>query len=165
MSQMITDLMNNIYTRISQMGAAISKLQKSLDGLNGVIDSKIEELVQTTVSMKESNEKESKAFELILRGYGDSFQQEINRLKSDIGLKDLDELIQKLKKISDASEDPLKPENVDLLLDEVLKGIHELMNPSQDTQKPVTPASEGKTKPTGQSIKPEGFDTASPPSR
>ena len=162
---MITDLMNNIYTRISQMGSAISKLQKSLDGLNGVINTKIEELVQTTVSMKESNEKESKAFELILRGYGNAFMQEINRLKSDIGLKDLDELIQKLKKISDASEEPLKPENVDVLLDEVLKGIRELMGPSKEIAKPEIETTKGKTKPKGQSVQPDGFDTASPPSR
>ena len=160
---MINDLMNNIYTRISQMGAAISKLQKSLDGLNGVINTKIEELVQTTVSMKDTNEKESQTFELILRGYGDTFLQEINRLKSDIGLKDLDELIHKLKKISDASEEPLKPENVDVLLDEVLLGIKDLMGPSKDVQK--EPIKKGKKETKGQSIQPEGFDTASPPSK
>ncbi len=160
---MITDLMNNIYTRISQMGAAISKLQKSLDGLSGVISTKIEELVQTTVSMKESNEKESKSFELILRGYGDAFLQEINRLKSDIGLKDLDELITKLKQISDASEDPLKPENVDVLLDEVLAGIKELMGPSKDLTEETPKKDKNDVK--GQSIQPEGFDNPSPPSR
>jgi glutamyl-tRNA reductase len=147
------------------MGAAISKLQTSLDGLNGVINTKIEELVQTTVSMKERNEKESKAFELILRSYGDSFLQEINRLKSDIGLKDLDELIVKLKKISDASEDPLKPENVDVLLDEVLKGIRELMGSPNESPKSDTETKKGKEKPKGQSIQPEGFDMASPPSK
>ncbi len=145
------------------MGAAISKLQKSLDGLNGVVNTKIEELVQTTVSMKESNEKESKSFELILRGYGDAFLQEINRLKSDIGLKDLDELITKLKQISDASEEPLKPENVDVLLDEVLVGIKDLMGPSKDTKKEKAKSSKKEVK--GQSIKPEGFDQASPPSK
>jgi hypothetical protein len=147
------------------MGAAISKLQKSLDGLNGVINTKIEELVQTTVSMKESNEKESKAFELILRGYGDSFLQEINRLKSDIGLKDLDELVEKLKKISDASEEPLKPENVDVLLDEVLKGIRELMGSTTETPKSEVGNTQGKEKPKGESVQPEGFDMASPPSK
>jgi len=155
--------MNNIYTRISQMGAAISKLQKSLDGLDGLVNTKIEELVQTTVSMKESNEKESKSFELILRGYGSDFKQEINRLKSDIGLKDLDELIKKLKKISDASEEPLKPENVDVLLDEVLVGIRSLMGPSIDPQKPVTKSKKSKEEKKG--VKPEGFEQASPPSK
>ncbi|MBN2155567.1 MAG: hypothetical protein JW776_05960 [Candidatus Lokiarchaeota archaeon] len=165
MSQMITDLMNNIYTRISQMGSAISKLQKSLDGLNSLINTKIEELVQTTVSMKENNEKESKTFELILRGYGDAFLQEINRLKSNIGLKDLDELVQKLKKISEASEEPLKPENVDLLLDEVLVGIKKLMGPSGEDPKTDAPTAEKKQGIKGQSIQPEGFNQASPPSK
>ncbi len=161
---MITDLMNNIYTRISQMGAAISKLQKSLDGLNGTVNTKIEELVQTTVSMKDTNEKESQTFELILRGYGDTFLQEINRLKSDIGLKDLDELIQKLKKISDASEEPLKPENVDVLLDEVLLGIKELMGPSGDSSKSESkPNAQTKKEMTG--VKPDGFEQSSPPSK
>ena len=161
---MINDLMNNIYTRISQMGAAISKLQKSLDGLNGVINTKIEELVQTTVSMKDTNEKESQTFELILRGYGDTFLQEINRLKSDIGLKDLDELIHKLKKISDASEEPLKPENVDVLLDEVLLGIKDLMDPSSKSSKPETKTSK-KSKKEMTGVKPEGFEQSSPPSK
>jgi hypothetical protein len=161
---MITDLMNNIYTRISQMGAAISKLQKSLDGLNGLVNTKIEELVQTTISMKENNEKESKSFELILRGYGDSFSKEINRLKSDIGLKDLDELIQKLKKISDASEGLLKPENVDVLLDEVLVGIKNLIAPSAGSTKNETIQNKKSTAEM-KGVQPEGFEQASPPSK
>ena len=145
------------------MGAAISKLQKSLDGLDGLVNNKIEELVQTTVSMKETNEKESKSFELILRGYGKEFAKEINLLKSDIGLKDLDELIKKLKKISDASEEPLKPENVDVLLDEVLLGIKDLMGPSKDTSK--TPSTAKKSKKEMKGVQPEGFGQASPPSK
>lgn len=161
-SEIYTDLLQNIYARISQMGAAISKLQKSLDGLNTLIGAKVQELVDVTVSMKINNEKEGKAQELILKGYGDRFLQEITRLKSDIGLKELDELIQKLKKISDASEEPLKPENVDVLLDEVLKGINQLLGTPAEDQKSDSSAKPVKKEITAQ---PPGFDQASPPSK
>ena len=34
MSEMLTDMMNNIYTRISQLAKSIQGLQTSLDSLN-----------------------------------------------------------------------------------------------------------------------------------
>ena len=51
-------------------------------------------------------------------------------LQKQVGLKDLDELMNKLQDITAASEEALKPEVVDILLHEVLGGIKELKSSS-----------------------------------
>jgi len=40
MAEMLTDLLNSIYTRIAQLGQAIQGLKTSLDGLNQNIEQK-----------------------------------------------------------------------------------------------------------------------------
>lgn len=127
MSQMINDTLQNVYNRLAGMGKSIAQLQESLDNLNKNMQEKVEKLSQTITNMKENTEKEGKAFELVLEQTGQSFLDEVNELKENIGLKDLTELTQKLKHISAVSQEALKPETVDVLLDEVLKGIKTLM--------------------------------------
>ncbi|MCP4762061.1 MAG: hypothetical protein GY870_09775 [archaeon] len=133
MSQMINDSLQNIYNRIAAMGQSISNLQQSLDNLTNTLNSKVEKITNSIASMRENQEKEGEGFKIVLESAGMQFLTEIKKLQSNIGLSDLAELTEKLKKIAATSEEALKPETVDVLLDEVLKGITHLMG-RKDTE-------------------------------
>lgn len=126
MSQMINDLLQNIYSRIAEMGKSITSLQQSIDYVNKNLDTKIQKVVGTIEKMSEDVRKEGVSFEKILRNASNKFQTEITRLQSNIGITDLEELTTKLKKIAQAAEETLKTETVDVLLSEVLEGIKTL---------------------------------------
>jgi phage-related protein len=123
MSQMINDTLQNIYNRLSQYGQAIAKLQTSLDALNQNLDSKVQAIVTTVTQLQQNTEKEGEAFKIVLGEAGEKLLTEIKKLQSNIGLTDLE---------------ALKPQTVDILLEEVLTGIRTL------TGKPVGERLKGK---------------------
>jgi DNA anti-recombination protein RmuC len=123
---MITDLVQNIYARLTAMGKSITNLQQSIDVVNNNLDTKIQKVVGTIEKMSDDVKKEGVNFEKILINASNKFQTEIKRLQSNIGITDLEELTTKLKKIAQAAEETLKTETVDVLLSEVLKGIKSL---------------------------------------
>jgi len=147
MSQMINDLLQNIYNRIAQMGKAISKLQQSIDQVNENLNTKIQKVVDTINQMSEDVGNEGSYFQNLIEQAGDQFVTEIKKLQSNIGLTDLEELTSKLKQIAQTSEETLKPETVDVLLQEVLTGIktltteqpNETKNVSQEGKSDLTP--------------------------
>ncbi len=126
MSEMLTDLLQNIYGRISQLGKSINSLQESLDNLNNTINDKVETLVGSIKTMSEGVEREGETQQLIFQEIGDNLVLEVKRLQENVGLKDLDELKEKLEKIVQSSEDALRPETVDVLLHEVLTAVRQL---------------------------------------
>lgn len=126
MSEMLTDLLQNIYSRISQLGKSIQNLQKSIDNLNNTLVERVDSLVGSIKSMTESVETEGEAQNLIFHQIGDDVVGEILKFREKMGLKDLDEVLERLTKITEASEEALKPETVDVLLHEVLSGIKSL---------------------------------------
>jgi len=126
MSEMLTDLLQNIYTRISTLGKSIKSLQMSIDNLNTTFGEKVGTLVVSMNSMMDNVDKEGETQKLILEQIGDETVREILKLQEKIGLKDLEELSVKLSKIVETSEEALKPEVVDLLLKEVLEGVKSL---------------------------------------
>jgi hypothetical protein len=126
MSEMLTDLLQNIYNRISTLGKSIKSLQMSIDNLNTTFGEKVGTLVVSMNSMMDNVEKEGETSKLLLEQIGDETVREILKLQEKIGLKDLEELSVKLSKIVETSEEALKPEVVDLLLKEVLEGVKSL---------------------------------------
>ena len=126
MSEMLTDLLQNIYTRISTLGKSIKSLQMSIDNLNKTFGEKVGNLVTSMNSMMDNVEKEGDTQKLLLEQIGEETVREIQKLQEKIGLKDLEELSVKLSKIVETSEEALKPEVVDLLLKEVLEGVKSL---------------------------------------
>lgn len=126
MSEMLTDLLQNIYTRISTLGKSIKSLQMSIDNLNKTFGEKVGNLVSSMNSMMDNVEKEGDTQKLILEQIGEETVREIQKLQEKIGLKDLEELSKKLSKIVETSEEALKPEVVDLLLKEVLESVKSL---------------------------------------
>ena len=123
---MLTDLLQNIYNRISTLGKSINSLQMSIDDLNKTFGEKVGTLVVSMNSMMDNVEKEGETQKLLLEQIGDETVREILKLQDKIGLKDLEELSVKLSKIVETSEEALKPEVVDLLLKEVLEGVKTL---------------------------------------
>ena len=126
MSEMLTDLLQNIYNRISTLGKSINSLQMSIDNLNKTFGEKVGNLVGSMNSMMDNVEKEGETQKLLLEQIGDEAIREVLKLQDKIGLKDLEELSIKLSKIVETSEEALKPEVVDLLLNEVLEGAKSL---------------------------------------
>ena len=126
MSEMLTDLLQNIYTRISTLGKSIKSLQMSIDNLNKTFGEKVGTLVVSMNSMMDNVEKEGETHVLLLEQIGNETVREILKLQEKIGLKDLEELSVKLSKIVETSEEALKPAVVDLLLKEVLEGVKSL---------------------------------------
>ncbi len=126
MSEMLTDLLQNIYSRISQLGKSIQNLQTTTDNLNKNLVDRVDSLVGSIKSMTESVEREGEAQHLVFQQIGDNIVGEIMKFREKMGLKDLDEVLIRLTDITEASEEALKPETVDLLLHEVLQGIKSL---------------------------------------
>lgn len=126
MSEMLTDLMNNIYSRISQLGKSIQGLQGSLEILNKTLNEKTSTLVDSIKQMKEFVEKEGEAQNLVFDRIGQDTLKEIQKLQERIGMKDLNEVTEKLHKILESSEEALKPEIVDLLIHEVLSAVRQI---------------------------------------
>ncbi|MHA1898026.1 MAG: hypothetical protein ACTSU2_11575 [Promethearchaeota archaeon] len=124
--QLINDLIQNIYNRIAQLGISISNLQKSIDNLNEKLNTQIQTIVDAIVAMKENTEKHGISYQEVIKESGESFLKELKKLESEIGLKDLEEVTVKLKKIADENSELLKPETVNMLLSEVLQGIKNL---------------------------------------
>ncbi|MHA1341767.1 MAG: hypothetical protein ACTSRZ_18155 [Promethearchaeota archaeon] len=126
MSQMINDTLQNVYNRIAQIGKSLAEMQGKLEEINKNLDTKVQRLADTIVSMTENTRKEGEAYKLIIENTSKKFLQQVELLQSDIGLKDLIELKERLKKITEESEVVLKPEAVNVILEEVLDGIKQL---------------------------------------
>jgi hypothetical protein len=133
MTEMLTDLMQNIYGRISQLGKSIKSLQGSLDSLNQTLTEKVTTLVDSIRTMTVGVEKEGEAQNLIFQQIGENCIIEISKLQEKIGLKDLDELMGKLTQIVESSEVALKPEIVDVLLHEVLTAVNQIKEGGKST--------------------------------
>jgi len=123
---MINDTLQNVYNRIAQIGKSLAEMQGKLEEINKNLDTKVQRLADTIVSMTENTRKEGEAYKLIIENTSKKFLQQVELLQSDIGLKDLIELKERLKKITEESEVVLKPEAVNVILEEVLDGIKQL---------------------------------------
>lgn len=126
MSEMLTDLLQNIYNRIAQLGKTIQALQDSLDKLNSALSEKVTRLVESIKAMSKSVDREGETQNLVFQQLKNDAIAEIKRLQENVGIKDLDELLNKLKGLAKASEETLRPETVDVLLHEVLQGLNKL---------------------------------------
>ncbi len=138
MAEMLTDLLQNIYSRISQLGKSIKDLQNSVDILNESLAVKVQTLVNSIQEMTENVKKEGETQTYFFENIGEQAVKEVKKLQEKIGLQDLEEVLEKLSSITQASEEALKPETVDILLHEVLEGIHELKSSSSSQEDEIS---------------------------
>ena len=99
MSEMLTDLIQNTYGRIAQLGKSIQSLQDSLDKLNATLKEKVTSLADSIKQMSQSVDREGETQKLVFEQIRSDAIKEIRILQERVGKKDMDELLEKLKSI------------------------------------------------------------------
>ena len=126
MAEMLTDLLQNIYKRIAQLGQAIQELKTSLDGLNQNIEQKISNLTEKLEEFSnEINVTQTKHIDVI-KEIGLGTTEELKIIQDGLGLDALQNLIKKLEDFSRLSEGVLNQETVNLLLSEAIDSVKNL---------------------------------------
>ncbi|MHA1193480.1 MAG: hypothetical protein ACTSP9_14530 [Promethearchaeota archaeon] len=126
MAEMLTDLLQNIYKRIAQLGQAIQALNSSLDGLNQNIEQKVSNLnIKLEEFTKEIDVTKNNHID-VLREIGEGTKDELKKLQVGLGLDALQTLISKLQEFEKLSEEVLNQETVNLLLSEAINSVKNL---------------------------------------
>ena len=123
MAEMLTDLLQNIYKRIAQLGQAIQQLNESLNALNINIDEKISNLTEKLENFSgEISITQTKHIDAV-KEIGVGTTRELKVLKEGIGLDALKNLVNKLEDFSKLSESILNQDTVNLLLSEAIDSV------------------------------------------
>lgn len=126
MAEMLTDLLQNIYKRIAQLGKAIQELKTSLDGLNQNIEDKISNLTGKLEEFSnEINVTQTKYIDAV-KEIGEGTTKELKVIQEGLGLDALTNLIKKLEDFSKLSESVLNQDTVNLLLSEAIDSVKSL---------------------------------------
>ncbi len=126
MAEMLTDLLQNIYKRIAQLGQAIQELKTSLDGLNQNIEDKISKLtLKLEEFSSEINITQTKHIDVV-KEIGAGTTDELKVIQEGLGLDALKNLIKKLEDFSKLSEGILNQDTVNLLLSEAIDSVKSL---------------------------------------
>lgn len=117
---MLTDLLQNIYSRIAQLGKAIQELKNSLDTLNKNIEQKITNLSEKLKEFStEINITQTKHIDTV-KEIGAVTTKELKKIQEGLGLGTITNLINKLEDIVKISEGVLNQDTVNLLLSEAI---------------------------------------------
>lgn len=117
---MLTDLLQNIYSRIAQLGKAIQELKNSLDTLNKNIEQKITNLSGKLKEFStEINITQTKHIDTV-KEIGAVTTKELKKIQEGLGLGTITNLINKLEDIVKISEGVLNQDTVNLLLSEAI---------------------------------------------
>ncbi|MFW9969664.1 MAG: hypothetical protein ACFFDF_05645 [Candidatus Odinarchaeota archaeon] len=134
MAEMLTDLLQNIYKRIAQLGASIQQLNESLNALNQNIEDKISNL---TAKLEEfSNEihvTQTKHIDVV-KEIGAGTTKELKVIQEGLGLDALENLIKKLEDFSRLSEGVLNQDTVNLLLSEAIDSVKSLKKSKKEEE-------------------------------
>ena len=123
---MLTDLLQNIYNRIAQLGIAIQDLKKSLDGLNQNIEDKIANLTEKISAFSgEIDLTQTKHLD-VLSEIGKGVTAEFIKLKEGLGLEAFNTLISSLENFSSLAGEVLNQDTVNLLLSEAIESVKTL---------------------------------------
>ena len=123
MAEMLTDLLQNIYKRIAQLGQSIQKLNESLNTLNQNIEEKISNLTEKLEEFSnEINVTQTKHIDAV-KEIGGEATKELKVIQEGLGLDALKNLVKKLEDFSNLSEGILNQETVNLLLSEAIDSV------------------------------------------
>jgi hypothetical protein len=142
MSEMLTDLLQNIYSRIAQLGVAIQGLKKSLDGLNQNIEDKITTLTEKISTFSGEIEITQTTHIDVLKEIGVGFFTQLETLRKGIGLEDMNQLISNLEGFSSIAEELLNQETVNLLLSEAIESVKHLKDATEIPELPIEDTTE-----------------------
>ena len=131
MAEMLTDLLNSIYTRIAQLGQAIQGLKTSLDGLNQNIEQKISNLNEKLEEFSgEIDTTKGKHIE-VLKEIGEGTKHELVKIQEGLGLEALQTLISNLEEFSKLSGEVLNQVTVNLILSEAISSVKNMKEANQ----------------------------------
>jgi hypothetical protein len=123
MAEMLTDLLQNIYKRIAQLGSSIQALNESLNQLNQNIEEKISNLTEKLEDFSnEINVTQTKHIDAV-KEIGGTTTRELQIIQEGLGLDALKNLIKKLEEFSNLSEGILNQDTVNLLLSEAIDSV------------------------------------------
>ena len=126
MAEMLTDLLQNIYKRIAQLGKSIQDLNSSLNTLNENIEEKMSSLtVKLEDFSNEINVTQTKYIDAV-KEIGAGTTKELKVIQEGLGLDALNNLIKKLEDFSNLSETLLNQDTVNLLLSEAIDSVKSL---------------------------------------
>ncbi|MFX1327384.1 MAG: hypothetical protein ACFE91_04475 [Promethearchaeota archaeon] len=126
MAEMLTDLLQNIYKRIAQLGTSINQLNEALNSLNQNIEQKISNLTAKLEEFSnEINVTQTKHIDVV-REIGKGTTKELKTIQEGLGLDALKNLIKKLEDFSKLSETVLNQDTVNLLLSEAIDSVKNL---------------------------------------
>jgi hypothetical protein len=126
LAEMLTDLLQNIYKRIAQLGQAIQGLKTSLDGLNQNIEQKVTNLNDKLQEFShEINLTQDKHLN-VLKDIGEGTKDELKRIQEGLGLDALTNLIKKLEEFEKLSSEVLNQDTVNLILAEAISSVKNL---------------------------------------
>ncbi|MFX1356899.1 MAG: hypothetical protein ACFFA8_06395 [Promethearchaeota archaeon] len=126
MAEMLTDLLNSIYTRIAQLGQAIQGLKSSLDGLNQNIEQKITNLNEKLKEFTQEIDITQNKHINVLAEIGETTKQELRKVQEGLGIDAISNLIQKLEEFEKLSSEILNQDTVNLLLSEAISSVKNL---------------------------------------
>lgn len=128
---MLTDLLQNIYGRIAQLGKAIQDLKTSMDGLNQNIEEKITNLNDKMANFsQEISNTQTKHID-VLREIGNSSSEEIKHIQDGLGLNALKKMVSDMGDFSKLAKEVLNQDTVNLLLSEAISCVKTLKNQQQ----------------------------------
>ncbi len=134
---MLTDLLQNIYKRIAQLGKAIQELKTSLDGLNENIEEKIDKVTSKLDEFSnEINLTQTKHIGTI-KEIGEGTTNELKIIQEGLGLDALTNLIEKLEDFAKLSESVLNQDTVNLLLSEAIDSVKNLKESLKEEEEEV----------------------------
>ena len=123
MAEMLTDLLQNIYKRIAQLGKSIQSLNDSLNQLNQNIEEKISNLTEKLEEFSnEINVTQTKHIDAV-KEIGGEATKELKVIQEGLGLDALQNLVKKLEDFSNLSEGILNQDTVNLLLSEAIDSV------------------------------------------
>lgn len=126
LAEMLTDLLQNIYKRIAQLGQAIQGLKTSLDGLNQNIEQKVTNLNEKLKEFShEINLTQNKHLN-VLKDIGEGTKEELKKIQEGLGLDALVNLIAKLEEFEKLSGEVLNQDTVNLILAEAINSVKNL---------------------------------------
>jgi len=134
---MLTDLLQNIYKRIAQLGKAIQELKTSLDGLNENIEEKISRVTEKLDEF--SNEitfTQTKHIDTV-KEIGENTTNELKVIQEGLGLDALNNLIGKLGDFAKLSESVLNQDTVNLLLSEAIDSVKNLKESLKEEEEEI----------------------------
>lgn len=126
LAEMLTDLLQNIYKRIAQLGQAIQGLKTSLDGLNQNIEQKITNLNEKLKEFSSEINLTQDKHLLVLKDIGEGTKTELKKIQEGLGLDALTNLIKKLEEFEKLSSEVLNQDTVNLILAEAISTVKNL---------------------------------------